>query len=84
LIPLDEEAEARLNHAVIGNTLKDIAHPACCTEGICVNAMIASDILLHYADERAKLARTQYQWGCMSRRGTIAARVGRCQEKKFT
>jgi len=39
--------------------------------------------LLYYGYERARLARSQYVWGCMSRRGCIATRVGICQKRKI-
>lgn len=35
-----------------------------------------TSILLYYGYERAKLGRAAYIWSCLSRRGTIAARVG--------
>ena len=40
-------------------------------------------ILLHYAYERAILARTEYQWDALSRRGTIACRQGQVHGKWF-
>lgn len=44
------------------------------------NGDALSRYLLHYAWERAKWVRPQYIWDTVSRRGTIACRVGRVHE----
>jgi hypothetical protein len=45
--------------------------------------ILASDplasALVYYAYERAKLGNVKYLWACLSRRGTIACRVGHCE-----
>jgi len=42
-----------------------------------------TSVLLHYAYERALLARPEYQWDTLSRRGTIACRMGYVHGTKF-
>lgn len=42
-----------------------------------------ANVLLHYALERASVARPEYVWDALSRRGTIAARQGQVHGKWF-
>jgi hypothetical protein len=79
---LNQPYEARPTDAINFACARGKAQTAALWQGILTQDELAG-VLLHYAYQRASMARPEYVWDSLSRRGTIACRSGYVHGMQF-